>query len=296
MKTSTFSVIAAAALSSVVSAVHVGFSVGSNNPDGTLRNQTQWEEEFQLIKKWGGNSARLFGTSGGVLAAAAPAAKAANITLIAGLWALPPDHFQDEKAALLQSIQDNGHEMLVGISVGSEDLYRGDVPVDTLIEYVNEVRAEVRALGADTWVGVTDTWTSWVDANNYGLIDACDMIITDAYPFWQGVDIDAGKDTLYAAFNATKAASKAATNGPIPRYVWIGETGWPTSGPSNRSAVPSVENAQKYYQDTWCSLIKDNVDFYWYTTNDSPYLTGVEAAFGIADSASNLKYNITCPK
>lgn len=278
-------------------AAHVGFSVSWKDVNGNIKNEAAFTEEFKKIKEWGGNSARLFSSSEGVLSAAAPAAKTAGITLIAGLWIAPekPEHFENEKQALLNVIREHGSRMLAGISVGSENLYRKDTDVQTIIKYVYDVRQEVRALGADTWVGVTDTWTAWTSPENYDLIEACDMLITDAYPFWQGVDVADGKNVLYSAFEATKEASKQGTKShPIPRHVWIGETGWPTEGPSNRSAVPSIENASQYYKSTWCSLIKDNIDFYWYTSHDLPYRDGVEASFGIADANWKPKYTLGC--
>jgi len=79
--------------------------------------------------------------------------------------------------------------------------------------------------------------------------------------------------------------------------VWVGETGWPSDGAINGSAVPSLTNAATYWNQVGCALRKQNVDYFWYTATDDTYQPGeneVEAHFGIAYQNGTLKYSITC--
>ena len=66
-----------------------------------------------------------------------------------------------QKNALKAAIQAHGGSWLTAISVGSEDLYRGDTNAATLSNQINEVRSLVRGLGVNVPVGNVDTYTTW---------------------------------------------------------------------------------------------------------------------------------------
>jgi len=186
------------ALISSASAVYQGFSIGGNNADGSCRTTSDWTAVFNQVKAWGGNSVRLFASSDcNTIITALPAAMQTDIRLLAGVWATDDAHFAAEEAAVLAAIQQYGHSALAGISVGSEALYRFDITPTLLAARVNQVRQGVRALNADTWVGSTDTWTSWVNATNWPVIEASDMICTDGYPFFQMSDITAADSVFF---------------------------------------------------------------------------------------------------
>lgn len=58
-----------------------------------------------------------------------------------------------------------------------------------------------------------------VDGANAAVIKACDFLCNDAYPYWQGVSIDADSSTLWAAMDDV-------TNVATGKEVWLCETGW----------------------------------------------------------------------
>lgn len=141
-----------------------GFNVGANNPDGSCKTQADWESAFNTLRGLSGsfNSVRLFAASDcGTLANAVPAAIATNTTVLVGVWAEDDTHYNAETAALEAAINQYGDDWMVAISVGSEDLYRGDTDAATLATKINDVRTMVRSLGVDKEVGHTDTWTAW---------------------------------------------------------------------------------------------------------------------------------------
>lgn len=112
-----------------------GFNTGSSNLDGSAKSQANFEAEFNAAKKLAGTngaftSSRLYtmiqgGTSNTVISAI-PAAINTNTNLLLGLWASGTDNIDNELTALKTAIQQfpalGSH--CVGISVGSEDLYR----------------------------------------------------------------------------------------------------------------------------------------------------------------------------
>ena len=60
-----------------------------------------------------------------------------------------------------------GHQWIVAVSVGSEDLYRKETDADTLAQQIYDVRGMLATVNAQAiWVGHVDTWTVWVKPEN----------------------------------------------------------------------------------------------------------------------------------
>lgn len=129
-----------------------------------------------------------------------------NTTLLLGLWAsVEQATFDNEITALKSAIQQYGSafaDLVVGISVGSEDLYRisptgiaagsgvGQSP-DTLVNYIGQVRDTIKgtSLGSKP-VGHVDTWNVFVNDTNSNVISNCDFLGLDEYPYYQTTDVN----------------------------------------------------------------------------------------------------------
>jgi len=274
-----------------------GFNLGANKPNGDCKSTQDWTDEFNAIKSWNPEftTVKLFSTSDcSALANAAPAATRTGFKIWVGLWPGPENagqaKFEQEKGALEQAIKADGTGWLAGINVGSESLYRNETSPDTLASQIWDVKGMVQlAYGAsDVFVGTADTWTSWVNGSNAIVIQASDVVIMNAFPYWQGAQIDAAKGVFQEAVANTKAAIGE-------KQLIIGETGWPTGGPDFGDAHPSVENLQKFYKSTGCDLRGSKVPHFWFSGFDEPNKTSdIEKNFGIATSDRNLKIDITC--
>jgi glucan endo-1,3-beta-D-glucosidase len=239
---------------------------------------------------------------------AIPAAIAQDTTLLLGLWASGGQGALDaEITALNTAITQWGEQftsLVAGISVGSEDLYRisptgiaadsgyGADP-DTLAAYIGQVKAAIKS-AAPTWnvqVGHVDTWTAWVNSSNQAVIDASDFIGMDAYPYFQNTmvnSIETGEQLFNDAFDQTKAAVGG-------KDVWITETGWPVSGKTEGQAVPSVANAQTYWDQVGCPNF-GVVNTYWYTLEDTD-AAQTNPSFGIAPGnplSSTPFFDLSC--
>lgn len=147
-----------------------GFNLPGNVPGGPCKTQADWEKDFRVLQSLPGRftSARVYASSDcGTLANAVPAALATNTKLLVGVWTENNDHFNAEKQALLEAVQKYGHAWIIAVSVGSEDLYRGDTNANALASQINDVRGMLWSLGAGKiWVGHVDTWTVWVKPEN----------------------------------------------------------------------------------------------------------------------------------
>ena len=302
----------AASFSSAL-ALYKGFNYGTASGSGTPFTISDYESFFSTAASLDGTdgeftSARLYtmiqaGTQNTVVAAL-PAAQSTKTYLLLGLWGSGgQDAFNQELIALKTAIQQFGSmaPYIVGISIGSEDLYRisptaamqgnkdaGAEP-DTLVSYISQARS---ALSGTAWanvpVGHVDTWTSWANSSNDAVANACDFVGVDAYPYFQNTEsnpVSSGQALLESALNSLTPAAAS-------KDVWITESGWPVSGPTENQAVPSLANAQSYWDTAGCNFAFAKYNTWWYTLQDY----GSSPSFGVVGEtlSSTPLYDLSC--
>jgi glucan endo-1,3-beta-D-glucosidase len=304
----------AAAVTSVA-AVSQGFNYGSTNADGTFKYQQDYENEFTtaqgLVGASGFSSARLYtmiqgGSSTNEPTQAIQAAIDTKTTLLLGLWASGGDGpFQAEITALNAAIKKWGTsftDLVIGISVGSEDLYRNSaqgksanagigVDAATVSGYITTLRSAIKGTALEKApVGHVDTWTAWVDGSNSAVVSACDWIGVDAYPYFQNTmtnDISQGQYLFEKALSDTKNAVGS-------KDIWITETGWPVSGKTENLGVPSLANAKTYWDAVACPRL-GKVNMWWYTLEDTHGSTP-NPSFGLVGNplSTTPLYDLSC--
>ncbi|KAJ0162815.1 putative glucan endo-1,3-beta-glucosidase eglC [Colletotrichum tanaceti] len=307
----------AAVYAAVTASAFQGFNYGSTFTDGRAKTQSDFEAEFKTAASLEGTkgaftSARLYtmvqGGSASDPISAIPAAISTKTTLLLGLWASAGEPaFVNELEALKKTLAQYGSQLgglIAGISVGSEDLYRhsptgiannefaGAEP-NILVKYFDQVREVIKDSPLSSVpLGHVDTWTAWVNGSNKAVIDACDWIGMDAYPYFESTkpnDISDSKDRWADALSATRAAVGG-------KPVWVTETGWPVSGKKVGASVPSLENARKFWDDVGCPMF-GNTNVWWYTFQDSSPTTP-NPSFGVIGSTLTNKplYDLSCDK
>ncbi|USW57571.1 Putative glycoside hydrolase superfamily [Septoria linicola] len=289
-----------------------GFNYGALYADNRARQLADWEADFRAAQNLPGvggfTSARLFtmiqGYSDNEVISALPAAVSTNTSLLLGLWcSAGQDAFNQELAALRTAIQQYGDQLadsIIGISIGSEDLYRisptgienesgpGAEP-QQLVSYIQQAREVLQGtVWADKQIGHVDTWTAYVNGSNNAVVEALDWVGVDAYPYFQTVNensIENAEGLFFDAYNATVGAAQG-------KPVWVAETGWPVTGPQSGLATSGTENAETYWKDVACRLL-GNVNTWWYQLNDG---ADQEVSFKIigADRGAPL-YDLSCP-
>lgn len=111
---------------------------------GGCLEQADWLKQFNLVKTWGFDSVRLYASAScDTIMRAAPAAIAANITLLAGIWAVPDENYAAEKTAFLNAVQTYGTSYLAAVSVGSESLYRKEIDPNLLASRIKDVKSNL---------------------------------------------------------------------------------------------------------------------------------------------------------
>lgn len=296
-------------------ATFTGFNYGNLRADGSVKAQADYEAEFKAAANLPGTngifrSGRIYtmiqGGTPNSPNAAIPAAISTKTSLLFGLWASAgQDSFNNELAALQGTIKQYCGQLdglVAGISVGSEDLYRDSAlgkknsnglpgaNADTIVNYINEVRKATKGSCLEKVpVGHVDTWTAYVDDANKAVVDACDWLGMDTYPYFENDKpngIDLGRDLYVAALNKVKGAGGG-------KEVWITETGWPISGKTSGAAVPNKANSLRYWQDVGCPAFgKDNI--WWYDLQD--FTSGDVPNFGVlgADLNGPTNFDLSC--
>ncbi|KAK5262328.1 hypothetical protein LTR40_000453 [Exophiala xenobiotica] len=207
-----------------------------------------------------------------------------NTTLLLGLWtSVDQASFDNEITALKSAISQYGSsfaDLVVGISVGSEDLYRisetgiaagsgvGQTP-DVLVDYIGQVRTAIQGTSLSSKpVGHVDTWNVYVNGSNSEVISNCDFLGLDEYPYYQTTDVNTIGNSSFLFFQAYDRVQAVAGGKPI----WITEAGWPT-----------------FWQGVACALENRGINFWWYILNDE----GSSPSFGVSSGGQPL-YNLAC--
>jgi exo-beta-1,3-glucanase (GH17 family) len=176
-------------------------------------------------------------------------------------------------------IANEGHADI--LAVGNEVLLRGDLTEDELLDYMRRVKES--APNVD--VGYVDAYFEFVDHPR--VTDACDVLLANCYPFWEGCPAEHA--LLYMKDMYRRVSSVA--NG---KRVIVSETGWPNIGTAEGGAVPSLENAIKYFVDTCRWAEDDGVEIFYFSSFDESWKVGAEgdvgAYWGLWDKDGQPKY------
>ncbi len=167
------------------------------------------------------------------------------------------------------------------LAVGNEVLLRNEMSEAELIDYINRARQGARAVA----VGYVDAYFKFVAHPQVS--DACDVIFANCYPYWEGI---AAEHALVYMKEMYRLASMAAKGKP----VIISETGWPNIGTPERGAVPSFENAIRFFINAYQWAEQEEIDIIYFSAFDEAWKVEKEgdvgAYWGLWDKDGNLKY------
>ena len=209
-----------------------------------------------------------------------PAIAAENgLKTMVGVWLDGNRENNEKELASAIEIARAGHAGI--LAVGNEVLLRGELSEDELIDYIN--RAKQAASGVD--VGYADAYFKFVDHPR--VTEACDVILANCYPFWESCPAE--YSLLYMKDMYRHAVQ--AANG---KKVIISETGWPNLGTAFGGALPSVENAIKYFINAYQWAEEEGIEIFYFSSFDETWKVDKEgdvgAYWGLWDKDGNLKY------
>ena len=246
-------------------------------PGDTL-NESQIRRRLEVIKpytKW----VRSFScTEGNELIPVI--AKEMGMKTLVGAWLGDDDNVNQKEISNLIELSNQG---LVDVAaVGNEVMYRGDLTEEELLEFIYKVK---RTLKVDIPVGYVDAYYEFSERPE--ITEACDVILANCYPFWEGCDQD------YSLIYMKEMYNKALKAGNGKKVI-ITETGWPSEGTNLQGAFPSEENAMKYFINTQKWSKEEKIDIFYFSSFDESWKVGAEgdvgAYWGIWNENEKLKY------
>ncbi len=206
-------------------------------------------------------------------------AKEFGLKTVVGAW-LGSDKEKnlEEIEGLIQLAKDGFVDIA---AVGNEVLYRDDLNEEELLGYIRQVKEEIPEIP----VTYVDAYYEFVQRP--AITEICDVILCNCYPYWEGTAFQHSLQHMQHMYSQVVDAA----NG---KDVLIAETGWPSDGKSLGGAVPSTENAMKYFINTNLWAKSNNVGVFYFSSFDESWKVGNEgdvgAFWGIWDKSGNLKY------
>jgi len=244
---------------------------------GSIITEAQVERRIKILKpysKW----VRSFSCIEGNEHVPRMAKKHGMKTLV-GAW-LGDDLELNEKE--IEGLIQLAKEGMVDVAaVGNEVLYRNDLSLEQLLEYIRRVKEALPNIP----VGYVDAYYEFTVHPE--LPEICDVILTNCYPYWEGCPIEYSFAHMQSMFESAKNAGQG-------KRVIITETGWPSEGGSLRGAVANNENAMRYFIDCmlWCNLY--GIENFYFSSFDESWKTGPEgdvgAYWGLWDKHEQLKF------
>lgn len=206
-------------------------------------------------------------------------AKELGLKTMVGAWISDDLEMNEKELAGLIEVAKNGDADIVAI--GNEVLLREELSVEDLIGYIDKVKAELPGVE----VGYVDAY--YIFDENPSLVDACDVILANCYPFWECCKVEYAVDYMKQMYAKVVNCAKG-------KKVIISETGWPNEGSDNNGALPSYENAMKYFINTFTWAKQEDIDIMYFSSFDEEWKVHHEgdcgAYWGLWDKDGNYKF------
>lgn len=168
-------------------------------------------------------------------------------------------------------------------AVGNEVLYRNDMSLEELLEYIKRVKEAL--FGLDIPVGYVDAYYEF--SRHPELVEHTDVILANLYPYWEGCPIEYALGHMQAMYGQVVDAAQG-------KPIIVTETGWPSEGGNLKSAIAGKEAAMKYFIDAINWTKENDIPIFYFSSFDESWKTGDEgdvgAYWGLWDKNENLKF------
>ncbi|MCP2671176.1 glycosyl hydrolase family 17 protein [Maricaulaceae bacterium EIL42A08] len=206
-----------------------------------------------------------------------------GLKTMVGVWIDDDLEHNEEELANGLEIAKRGEAGI--LAIGNEVMLREEISEDQLIAYIERAKAELKEAGVDVPVGYVDAY--FLFENHPRVADACDVVLVNCYPFWEGYPIEHANIYMREMYRRAQNVAKG-------KKVIIAETGWPNIGTADRGAVPSRANAMKYFIDAVRWTDEEGIELFYFAGFDEAWKIAKEgdvgAYWGLWDKDGNPKY------
>lgn len=205
--------------------------------------------------------------------------KKLGLKTMVGAWIDDDLESNEEEIEALLKIARNGDADI--LAIGNEILLREELKEEEIINYIQRVKKEVPHIP----VAYVDAYYKF--ENHPALADACDILLCNCYPFWEGCSLEYSLLYMKDMYNRAQRAAKG-------KKVIIAETGWPDKGQNFHGAIPSEENALKYFLNTQKWAEEENIEIFYFSSFNENWKNDDEgdvgSSWGLWDAQGKIKY------
>jgi len=187
-----------------------------------------------------------------------------NINVAIGAWI--DQRLEHNEEEIDRAIALSQERNVVRVLIGNEVLLRNDVPIETLIGYLERARRHI-----DRPVSTAETWSTWM--NNPELVDHVDFIAVHILPYWEGLDV--ARAVSFVAENMDQLKLRYPD-----KPIVIAEVGWPSEGRTRYDAVASQSNEALFLRRFFKLAEHEDYIYYVMEAFDQPWKIQIEGAVG----------------
>ncbi|KAF9572061.1 hypothetical protein EC968_010392 [Mortierella alpina] len=219
-----------------------------------------------------------------------------TMKVVLTLWVdKDPITYQRQHDTLFRVLDTYGTDMVQGISVGNEVLFRGDKSLADLGELMKTVRTTVKT----RYNKSIPIFTSEIGNNlNASLAAISDELSGNFHPYFAGTGVDEAAKWTMLQYNITMETNPTSTG----LKGAISEVGWPSAPASAvhmKYAVPGLANLQTMIDTFICQANAAGIPYYWFEFQDAAWKNDpkvpVEPYWGIFDKDKGLKIKPSTP-
>ncbi len=188
-----------------------------------------------------------------------------GLRTLVGAWLGTDREINEREISGVIEVARAGHADIVAI--GNEVLLREDMSEDELLATIERVKLALPGVQ----VGYVDAY--YLFEKHPRITAACDVILTNCYPFWEGCPREEAIAYMQNMVRRTIAVAAG-------KRVIVSETGWPDKGSAFHGAVPSVAGAMRYFIDTQHWARQDNIEVFYFAAFDEAWKVGAEGDVG----------------
>ncbi|OQS06004.1 glucan 1,3-beta-glucosidase, partial [Thraustotheca clavata] len=229
------------------------------------------------------------------------AAKKAELKVWLGMWITDQKTFDAEMTELKSLVSAGSVDAnVIGIHVGSENLYRKDMSPEQVsnmfnnspnaISFMKSVKTYLASQSINIPVSIADIIDTLVQYPT--VLDAVDIIQANEFPFWEPAKVDTAMINFKKKYDTLVAVAKGKT-------IQIGETGWASGGINANASEASPSNHAQYLLNFYNYANFHNLTYFYFAAFDDAWkakqpgmANDVEAYFGLYDSTGTLKPGI----
>jgi len=206
-------------------------------------------------------------------------AKEMGFKTMVGAWISSDVENNEKELSSLKTLLSQG--VVDVASVGNEVLFRNDISVDVLYDYIEQIKK----VAGDIPTGYVDVYYEVI--KHPKLMQISDVLMINCYPYWEGADIQFASLYIQEMYQQVSAVAQG-------KKVIITETGWPSKGQNVFDAVPSEENVRRYVAEIseWSSA--KNVEMFYFSSFDESWKIHFEGwagtSWGLWDKNENFKF------